>query len=729
MRGTGYLNRLYALLSVGVILGLGAWYLLPGAVTQFVHAKSTAASPIKHVVVIMMENHTFDNYFGRYPGANGVTLPQAPNPFYKDINHNSAPLLGAMDNGKMDEFPVQGQVQYTQQDIPNYWSYAQNFGLSDNFYTSVTGSSSPNHMMLVAAQTGGLYTSISQGYSTFRTGGCNTTQNTLAQSASAATGDQYWSRPCYNINSVPQLLTNAGISWRYYCSTPYWNSPSMIQATAGSKNIIYKQGQFVKDVAAGKLASVSWIIPPTSSVSDHPPYLVEDGQNFVTAQVNAIMNSSYWASTAIFVTWDDWGGQYDHVTPPQVDHVGLGPRTPLLVISPYARPGYISHVQGEFSSLDKFVEETFGLPSLNQRDALSVTSDLSDFFDYDQQPLAPLILKSLPVPSLLHVTTLSGVQGLPNIIGAINPPDGSYNTTFSFDISYKSDVSPTVHNVIIDGTPYPMSPVYQLGKHSTLYQYQTKLSVGNHTTSFTFSNGATTETLPDNGVEYTAPNVAPFKLSTAITPKQALPGQTVNYAVTYTSLSGTAPTVTEIDIDGQPITLQQTSGNNFKKGVTYSYSTNSLYTGVHYYRLRFNDGSGDIIREGNEYPVVNPITLTQSSVSPGSGGSSTVFTFQTTYLDTENLAPTQAYVYVDNQPYAMTYVSGTYDSGALYQAKTTLPTGTHKFFFVFTNSSSTWADPLTPNNYSGPVVGNNAKPIPPGTLVNLNPNDPTDSTS
>src|SRR5262249_40397755 len=153
-------------------------------------------------------------------------------------------------------------------------------------------------------------------------------------------------------------------------------------------NTVRTLDQFVQDVQAGQMADISWVTPGFHE-SDHPPTPLEYGENFLAAQINAIMNSFYWNNTAIFVTWDEFGGFYDHVSPPAVDGDGLGPRVPLIAVSPYARPGYISHQQGEFASFLKFMEENWGLSNLGQRDAVSSTSDLMDYFNFTQTPQAP----------------------------------------------------------------------------------------------------------------------------------------------------------------------------------------------------------------------------------------------------------------------------------------------------------------------------------------------------
>src|SRR5258706_2365944 len=309
---------------------------------------------------------------------------------------------------------------------------------------------------------------------------------------------------------------------------------------------------------------------------------MQGGQNFVTNIVNSVMNSSYWSSTAILVTWDDWGGFYDHVKPPQVDHIGLGARAPLLVISPYARQGYISHQQGEFSSLAKFVESVFSLPSLNQRDALPQTSDLMDFFDFAQTPRSPLILNTINYSQALRVP-----YGVPNlskpgttIRGTVNPAKGNTSTVFSFNIIYTLSQTPTVYNVNIDGTANPMN---RLGSvpGGILYQYNTTLPTGSHSFTFTFSDVSGNLTIPYNGVPMPSPQVNAFTMqSDTVTPSAALPGQPVTYSVKYYSPSNKAPTLTEINIDGVPHTMVSTGGTNYKAGVAYKFTTSSLSVGV-----------------------------------------------------------------------------------------------------------------------------------------------------
>jgi phospholipase C len=153
--------------------------------------------------------------------------------------------------------------------------------------------------------------------------------------------------------------------------------------------------QFLQDAQSGQLPAVSWLITPYPG-SEHPPNSTCAGDNQTAEFINAIMQGPAWNSTAIFVTYDDFGGFYDHVTPPQLDQNGLGPRVPLLIISPFARPGYISHTLSEHASMLKFIETRYHLHSLTARDASA--SNLLDSFDFNQRPQPPLILQEHPCP-------------------------------------------------------------------------------------------------------------------------------------------------------------------------------------------------------------------------------------------------------------------------------------------------------------------------------------------
>jgi hypothetical protein len=388
------------------------------------------------------------------------------------------------------------------------------------------------------------------------------------------------------------------------------------------------------------------------------------------------------------------------------------------VISPYAKQGYISHQLSEFSSLVKFVESNFRLPSLGQRDSLSTISNLMDYFDFTQTPQSALILNPLPYSNTLEVPR-GGAFG---IKGTLNPPIGGTSTKYQYSITYTRTDTPPIHNVIIDGVAHPMTRIKTVSGTGTLYQYTTALAVGNHAYSFTFSNGTGTLTLPDNGVPFSGPQVHPFTLdafTAPLTPSSvALPGQMVTYNVTYTSPANKPPTFAEVDIDGVPHSMHSSGPTNYTQGVHYIYTTNTLSQGVHYLVYRFDDGSGVAAYPGRIAPLITPIVLSKSSVAPTSGTTSTLFTFSTSYAEASGHPPGQASLYVENKAYSMSYISGSYSTGALFQVQMRLPAGKHSFFFIFSDSQSKWADPFAPQAYAGPTVGANAQPIAPGTLLN-----------
>jgi hypothetical protein len=212
--------------------------------------------------------------------------------------------------------------------------------------------------------------------------------------------------PCWDFQTLADSLQNAGVSWKFYAPAQgevgynfsTFDAINHIRNTSLWNTNVVPFQQFVNDAATGNLPAVSWLVAGTAT--DHPNRGgLCDGENWSVEQINAIMQSQYWPNTAIFLTWDDYGGFYDHVVPPQLDQFGLGPRVPMIIISPYAQPGYISHTQYEFSSVLKFIEERFGLPPLTARDAGA--NDTTDSFNFEQAPLPPLVLpvRNCPIPS------------------------------------------------------------------------------------------------------------------------------------------------------------------------------------------------------------------------------------------------------------------------------------------------------------------------------------------
>jgi phospholipase C len=333
-------------------------------------------NPIENVVLIIKENHTFDNYFGTFPGANGATLPPAADPpAGGDPPHDHTAWLERATQAVNE--------QYSENDIPVYFSLASQFTLCDNYFTEVTSESEPNHLMLIAAAS-----PVIDNASKTRT---------------------YQPQEPFNIPTLPKALEKANLTWAAY-GDPRFSYFQEITELMGSPNI-HPWTQFDSDVASGTLPNVSWLYAPGSPVdlSEHPP----DGKNatqptlklgsqWTADRINQLGQTKLWANCAIFVTWDDWGGWYDHVDPRLNDKwTGGGPKTGpsytntqfsygmrvgCLVISPYSKrgisPTFHSHV-----SLVKFCEVTFGLEPLNARDQAS--DDMSDCFDFTQTPLSP----------------------------------------------------------------------------------------------------------------------------------------------------------------------------------------------------------------------------------------------------------------------------------------------------------------------------------------------------
>jgi phospholipase C len=645
-------------------------------------ASPGTTTPITNAIIIMLENHTFDNLFGSFPGANGVVSPVGPDPVMSDINHSCHGYRQALNQGQLNGFNAEGLISYHRSDIPIFWEYAERFGLSDNFFTSAATSSTPNHIYMIAGQSGGIIeTNISDGQ-------FGSPANCLIPSMQPD-GTMYLQYPCVTINSVPQELDDAGISWRYYAGAPIWTAPLYITDLATSPNIIDNFAQIVTDIESGDLPSVSWVCPAPDE-SCHPAFTLGGGQNFLASVVNAVAQSQYWSSTAIFVTFDDWGGFYDHVVPPVVDMYGLGARVPLLVISPYAKPGYLSHQQGEFSSLAKFVEENWSLPSLGQRDALSSTSDLMDFFDFEQTPLKPVMHQPVAAPTMIEVPLPVQSHGG----SVVEPQVGGPSTIFEFTIVYTPATAPTTADVIIDGVPQAMTP-----SSDGLYTYQTALSVGTHRFTFSFSSQGVTEVLPYNGHPFKV-KVVPFDLTNQTNFGPPLLGQPQTFVAQYDSPAGRSPKVSEIDLDGEAYSMVVDPANP----ALYQYTTDQLAAGSHYCRFRFSDGTALGVYEDIFIPLISAFILTHASVSPSSGSTSTAFTFSVLYTHSAGVSPQSAFVYVDGVAYPMTLASGTPANGATFTATMTLGTGSHTHFLVFNDGSTSYAQPSGPAVDHGPVV-------------------------
>ncbi len=412
---------------------------------------------IQHFVFIMQENRGFDHYFGTYAGAEGippgVCLPNPPGPCVSPYHssalvnnggqHFNESAIADIDGGLMDGFlpqsssypsDVMGWHDYNE--IPNYWSYANLYVLQDRLFESVLSYSLPAHLYMLAAQSGGYvnFTPIPQSY---------------------------------NFPEITELLQSGLIDWRYYVNrgpTPgaadgldgantdadettytFWNPLPAFPFVANDPNQMSRltnATQFLTDAQNGTLPQVSWVIPNFAQ-SEHPPAALNDGMNYVTTLVNAVMLGPQWNSTAIFIAWDDWGGFYDHVPPPMVDQFGLGIRVPGLVISPYARQGYVDHKTYSFESWLRLIEERFGVNSLNSRD--NNANDMYDAFDFNQQPRSPLMLNPNGSP---YPPTPQQIISNPATVAIVNAAYGTYsiapNALASAYVSQPISGSPTV---------------------------------------------------------------------------------------------------------------------------------------------------------------------------------------------------------------------------------------------------------------------------------------------
>jgi len=415
---------------------------------------------IQHFVFIMQENRSFDSYFGTYPHADGVpavclTAPQlqgcvAPYHDVNDVNrggpHVWSNAQGDMNGGAMDGFLAQSFLGISTTDcvppaptcttpgadprdvmgwhdfheIPNYWNYANQYVLQDRMFESVASWSLPAHLYMLAAQSGGWV------------------------------GDPP-GPPSYSFPEITELLTSGQITWKYYVTSgtipdtedgevignpteqqqdpktyTIWNPLPAFPAVKGDPvqwSRLVDTAQFYADAMTGALPQVSWVIP-SAAISEHPPSGVQEGMAYVTGLIDAVMNGPQWNTTAIFVSWDDWGGFYDHVYPPQVDQYGLGMRTPGLVISPYARQNYVDHKTYSFESWLKTVEERFQINSMTARD--NTANDMFDAFDFTQSPRPPLPL-SPTVQGAAYPPTLQTITRASNSLVVVNSATGGYS--------------------------------------------------------------------------------------------------------------------------------------------------------------------------------------------------------------------------------------------------------------------------------------------------------------
>lgn len=350
--------------------------------------KSRLHGKIQHIVIIVRENHSFDNLFGRFPGAAGTTrarvgrkvvkLGVTPDSLQTDIAANSKAIRKAMNGGRMNGFnTLKGAIQkghdvadsqYLQKQIPNYWAYATHFSLADHFFSTVVSESFANHLVLVAGQSMGVIDNPWDKHHVY-SWGCDAPAGTTAATYRRARWGQTF--PCFNAHTLTDEANAARVPWKYY-APPYgqlgyvWSSLDAIKhirySPQWTSNVV-PPDQFDQDVKAGTLPALSWLIAPLQ-YSDHPPESLCAGENWTTDRINEMMASPLWSHTVIILTWDDFGGFYDHVRPPYQSLYSLGPRVPLIVISPYSRAHYIDHRGMDFRAIIAFVENQFHLPHL-----------------------------------------------------------------------------------------------------------------------------------------------------------------------------------------------------------------------------------------------------------------------------------------------------------------------------------------------------------------------------
>jgi phospholipase C len=426
---------------------------------------------IRHVIVIMEENRSFDSFFGTYPGADGIPRKHGvptvcvPNgiggcvkPFLDRNGANDSggahgPLAGQkdVDGGRMDGFiriTYPGLVRRCRRhrhgkgcatlrhpslmsyhdagQIPNIWAYARNFVLQDHMFEPNWGWSLPAHLWLVSGWS-------AQCRNPFRASTCTTNLKGPSEGPSAPLR-RHPHGPLYGWTDLTWLLHRYRVTWASYVqrgaapdclsgpiscythlrgpSTPgMWDTlPDFTDVRQDRQKAAAQEpvSRFYAAAARGNLPAVSWVTPNWAD-SDHPGGSLNSGQTWVTRLVNAVMRGPDWDSSAIFLAWDDWGGFYDHVKPPVVDSSGYGLRVPALVISPFAKRGYVDHQVLSFDAYLKFIEDDFlggqrldpktdGRPDPRPdvREDETALGNLADDFDFDQKPRRPLLLPLHP---------------------------------------------------------------------------------------------------------------------------------------------------------------------------------------------------------------------------------------------------------------------------------------------------------------------------------------------
>jgi phospholipase C len=392
-------------------------------------------------VVIVQENHSFDNYFGTYPSANGTLVGPPVSQLQGVVGIPDGVCLGfdgtcvrpALSLAQSAVNPMEGQLQYEDDysgggtgfaqfsgpqsmvyfdyhTIPAYWDYAEEYGLGDNYFASVLGETTPNRLMMLTGST-----PVSADYGP----------------------------PPYvpYADTVMAQLDGAGVSWGYYdffggSWTPSNEYPLNYTSgvPASSAGNIQNVSRFLSDLSGGQgLPQVSFVNSlGSNSLSEHPPLNITKGEQWVVSVVNSVMESSYWNSTVIYLTWDEGGGFYDGVLPPREYTIDNGFGTPLIAISPFSRESYVSDTLMSHLSLLRFIEYNWGIPPLNSNVAQAQLP--LDFFNFSQTPRAPLPLPGRPsYPLPLQVPPEGQSQGRTggSFDATSNPQDGELAGTLA----------------------------------------------------------------------------------------------------------------------------------------------------------------------------------------------------------------------------------------------------------------------------------------------------------
>jgi phospholipase C len=399
-----------------------------GETTEFPDGSAPTAipSPIRYVLVLVKENHTFDNYFTGFPGAEssktaklstGATLtrPAAPTgPLPRDICHSNACGQTAYRNGTMSGFdllvPSPNQNlpfdYYSEQQIPNYWQYARNFVLADHFFSTTLGPSVPGHATFWMAQS-----LVLDNPKCTRTGGtgctgsgCTADAYTKVTAYDSKTCATSTVAPCFNVPILVDHLPQ-GFTWIDYGGALALMAKSVVQMP-NYQTHFRRQSDLLADLSAGHVSNLMIGNLWSGDESEHPPAYPCAGENLSVQIINAAMKTPQWKEMAIIVTWDDWGGFYDHVGQPVYKcgngHIyNEGFRLPVIILSPYAKKGYVLKTPTEQASVPRLVEDLWGMEYMAKRDphARDATAgSLMDAFDFTQAPRAPLLLQTRTCP-------------------------------------------------------------------------------------------------------------------------------------------------------------------------------------------------------------------------------------------------------------------------------------------------------------------------------------------